>query len=108
MLTSLGLAVLRFCLIGVAVDNIVLLLIAQSLHAATFGSFHAASVNLNGSTLLALSNINKTTARLSAKMMPCFLNCVKRTFIILVMVLVNIDKRIEVFNTGLKIKVLII
>jgi MFS transporter, PPP family, 3-phenylpropionic acid transporter len=46
MLVSLGLAVIRFCLIGVAVDNIVLLLIAQSLHAATFGSFHAASVEV--------------------------------------------------------------
>ena len=46
MLVSLGLAVLRFSLIGVAVDNILLLLIAQSLHAATFGSFHAASVEV--------------------------------------------------------------
>ena len=46
MLTSLALAVLRFSLIGVAVDNIVLLLIAQSLHAFTFGSFHAASVEV--------------------------------------------------------------
>ena len=46
MLVSLVLAVLRFCLIGIAVDNIVLLLIAQSLHAATFGSFHAASVEV--------------------------------------------------------------
>jgi len=46
MLASLALAVLRFSMIGVAVDNIVLLLIAQSLHAATFGSFHAASVEV--------------------------------------------------------------
>ncbi len=46
MLVSLTLAVLRFSLIGVAVDNLVLLLIAQSLHAATFGSFHAASVEV--------------------------------------------------------------
>ena len=46
MLTSLALAVLRFSLIGVAVDNLVLLLIAQSLHAATFGSFHAASIEV--------------------------------------------------------------
>ncbi len=46
MLTSLALAVLRFALIGVAVDNLLLLLIAQSLHAATFGSFHAASVEV--------------------------------------------------------------
>ena len=46
MLTSLALAVLRFSLIGVAVDNLIWLLIAQSLHAATFGSFHAASVEV--------------------------------------------------------------
>lgn len=46
LLTSLALAVLRFSLIGVAVDNLVLLLIAQCLHAATFGSFHAASVEV--------------------------------------------------------------
>lgn len=46
LLTSLALAVLRFALIGVAVDNIVLLLIAQSMHAATFGSFHAASIEI--------------------------------------------------------------
>ena len=46
MLTSLALAVLRFSLIGVAVDSLVWLLIAQSLHAATFGSFHAASVEV--------------------------------------------------------------
>jgi MFS transporter, PPP family, 3-phenylpropionic acid transporter len=46
LLTSLALAVLRFSILGVAVDNIVLLLIAQSLHAATFGSFHAASVEV--------------------------------------------------------------
>lgn len=46
MLTSLALAVLRFALIGVAVDSLVLLLIAQSLHAATFGSFHAATVEV--------------------------------------------------------------
>ena len=46
MLTSLALAVLRFSLIGVAVDNLILLLIAQTLHAATFGSFHAASIEV--------------------------------------------------------------
>lgn len=46
LLISLTLAVLRFGMIGVAVDNLVLLLIAQSLHAATFGSFHAASVEV--------------------------------------------------------------
>lgn len=46
LLVSLALAVLRFSMIGIAVDNLFLLLIAQSLHAATFGSFHAASVEM--------------------------------------------------------------
>ncbi len=46
LLTSLALAVLRFSILGVAVDNLALLLFAQSLHAATFGSFHAASVEV--------------------------------------------------------------
>lgn len=46
LLVSLLLAVLRFSLIGTAVDNIWLLVLAQSLHAATFGSFHAASVEV--------------------------------------------------------------
>jgi MFS transporter, PPP family, 3-phenylpropionic acid transporter len=46
MLISLGLAVLRFSLIGLAVDNLTLLLLAQCLHAFTFGSFHAASVEV--------------------------------------------------------------
>ncbi len=43
---SLVLAVIRFSLIGIAVDNIWWLILAQSLHAATFGSFHAASVEV--------------------------------------------------------------
>lgn len=46
MLISLLLAVVRFAMIGVAIDNIVLLVLAQTLHAATFGSFHAASVEV--------------------------------------------------------------
>jgi MFS transporter, PPP family, 3-phenylpropionic acid transporter len=46
MLTSLALAVLRFGMIGVSVDSLWLLLIAQSLHAFTFGSFHAASIEV--------------------------------------------------------------
>jgi MFS transporter, PPP family, 3-phenylpropionic acid transporter len=46
ILASLALAVLRFAMIGVAVDNLFLLLIAQTLHAATFGSFHAATVEV--------------------------------------------------------------
>jgi PPP family 3-phenylpropionic acid transporter len=44
LLVSLVLAVIRFTMIGIAVDNLLLLALAQSLHAATFGSFHAASV----------------------------------------------------------------
>lgn len=46
LLASLGLAVLRFLLIGWAVDFLLLILIAQVLHAATFGAYHAASVGL--------------------------------------------------------------
>ena len=46
LLASFGAAVLRFLLIGWAVDVIVLLLFAQMLHALTFGAYHAASVGL--------------------------------------------------------------
>jgi len=46
LLVSLGAAVLRFLLIGWAVDVVVLLLFAQMLHALTFGAYHAASVGL--------------------------------------------------------------
>ena len=46
LLASFGAAVLRFLLIGWAVDVVALLLFAQMLHALTFGSFHAASVGL--------------------------------------------------------------
>lgn len=46
LLVSLILAVIRFSLIGVAVDSLVLIILAQTLHAATFGSFHAASVEV--------------------------------------------------------------
>ena len=46
LMISLVLAVMRFSMIGLAVDNLYLLIIAQSLHAATFGSFHAASVEV--------------------------------------------------------------
>jgi MFS transporter, PPP family, 3-phenylpropionic acid transporter len=41
---SLACAVLRFLLIAWQVDNVPLLLLAQVLHAATFGAFHAAGV----------------------------------------------------------------
>ena len=43
---SFALAVLRFMLIGWCVDSVVLLLIAQVLHAATFGAYHASSMGL--------------------------------------------------------------
>ena len=46
LLVSLVLAVLRFGLIGLAVDSVVVLILAQTLHAATFGSFHAASIEV--------------------------------------------------------------
>ena len=46
LLVSLSAAVLRFLLIGWAVDVVVLLLFAQVLHALTFGANHAASVGL--------------------------------------------------------------
>jgi len=41
---SMVLAVLRWLIIGLAADSMVLLLLAQLLHAATFGSFHAAAI----------------------------------------------------------------
>jgi len=44
LLASLLCAVLRFPVIGWAVDSLVLLAAAQLLHAATFGAFHAGSV----------------------------------------------------------------
>jgi len=46
LLVSFSAAVLRFLLIGWAVDIVVLLLFAQVLHALTFGAFHASSVGL--------------------------------------------------------------
>ena len=46
LLFSFSCAVLRFMLIGWGVDLLVMLLIAQVLHAATFGAYHAASVGL--------------------------------------------------------------
>ncbi|PKO93554.1 MAG: MFS transporter [Betaproteobacteria bacterium HGW-Betaproteobacteria-1] len=44
LLMSLMLAVLRFAMIGSGVSSLAILLLAQTLHAATFGSFHVASV----------------------------------------------------------------
>jgi len=46
LLFSFSAAIARFILIGWGVDLLVLLLIAQVLHAATFGAYHAASVGL--------------------------------------------------------------
>jgi len=46
LLVSFACAVLRFLLIGWGVDSLWMLLFAQVLHAATFGSFHAAAVAL--------------------------------------------------------------
>lgn len=46
MAVSLGLAVLRWLMIGYAVDSLEVLLLAQCLHAATFGSYHACAVEM--------------------------------------------------------------
>lgn len=44
LLASLFLAVVRFALIGIGAESFIILLIAQILHAATFGSHHVASI----------------------------------------------------------------
>ncbi len=44
LITSFALAVVRFLLIGWLANNLAALLVAQILHAATFGAFHAASI----------------------------------------------------------------
>ncbi|CAG0972060.1 putative 3-phenylpropionic acid transporter [Methylophilaceae bacterium] len=44
LMLSLLLAVLRFAMIGAGISSLPVLVLAQTLHAATFGSFHAASV----------------------------------------------------------------
>lgn len=46
LMASLFLAVIRFALIGYAVDHLWWMLFAQMLHAATFGSFHVASIHV--------------------------------------------------------------
>ena len=46
LIVSFALAVLRFMLIGWCVDILFLLLIAQVLHAATFGAYHASSMGM--------------------------------------------------------------
>jgi len=46
LMASFALAVVRFLLIGWAADSTALLVFAQTLHAATFGSFHAAAIGV--------------------------------------------------------------
>jgi PPP family 3-phenylpropionic acid transporter len=46
LIASFALAVARFLLIGWGAGSLALLLVAQSLHAATFGSFHAAAIGI--------------------------------------------------------------
>jgi len=46
LIASLGLAVVRFTAIGWGADSLAVLLLAQTLHAATFGSFHAAAIGV--------------------------------------------------------------
>lgn len=46
LIASFALAVVRFLMIGWLVESFVALLIAQTLHAATFGSFHAAAIGV--------------------------------------------------------------
>jgi len=46
LIASFALAVVRFLIIGWAADSAALLVLAQTLHAATFGSFHAAAIGV--------------------------------------------------------------
>lgn len=46
LLASLGLAVLRWLLIGNFIGNLAIQIFAQALHAATFGAFHASAIHL--------------------------------------------------------------
>lgn len=46
LIASFALAVVRFLVIGWGADSFVLLLLAQTLHAASFGSFHAAAIGI--------------------------------------------------------------
>ncbi len=45
LIVSLGFAVIRWILIGEYAESLIAIIIAQSLHAATFGSFHAAAIH---------------------------------------------------------------
>lgn len=46
LIASFALAVLRFLMIGWGAASLLVLLVAQTLHAATFGSFHAAAIGV--------------------------------------------------------------
>lgn len=46
LLTSLGLAALRWLLIGYFVDSLPILIVAQVLHASTFGVYHGSAIQL--------------------------------------------------------------
>ncbi|MEW8508479.1 MAG: MFS transporter [Candidatus Thiodiazotropha sp.] len=46
LIVSLGIAVVRWILVGSAPENLTLVLLAQVMHAATFGTFHAAAIHL--------------------------------------------------------------
>jgi PPP family 3-phenylpropionic acid transporter len=46
LIASFALAAVRFLVIGWGAESLVLLLLAQSLHAASFGSFHAAAIGM--------------------------------------------------------------
>ncbi|MGH8703383.1 MAG: MFS transporter [Burkholderiales bacterium] len=46
LIASFALAAVRFLVIGWGADSLALLLFAQTLHAASFGSFHAAAIGL--------------------------------------------------------------
>ena len=46
LIVSLVIAVVRWVLVGMTPDNLPLVLLAQLMHAATFGTFHAAAIHL--------------------------------------------------------------
>lgn len=46
LIASLAIAVVRWVLVGLAPENLPLVLLAQLMHAATFGTFHAAAIHL--------------------------------------------------------------
>ncbi|MCU7849299.1 MAG: MFS transporter [Candidatus Thiodiazotropha sp. (ex Lucinoma kastoroae)] len=45
LIASLAMAVVRWILVGSAPENLLLVLLAQVMHAATFGTFHAAAIH---------------------------------------------------------------